>query len=122
MSDDTIKPVAYIQSDHLDVLRRSGMKHLVRMSANQDDPCLTALYTEQALFAARQQALDHVMTRIPSNLPHDDPYRPVNLGWSQCCEYMRGAVDDLRHVDLEWSYDKIMSEIESMKDTDKEHP
>lgn len=53
------------------------------------------LYTEEALLAFRQKALDDVMARIPANLPHDKPYRPVNLGWSQCCEYMRGAVDDL---------------------------
>lgn len=94
MNTDPLRPVAFVRPDHLNVLTHSG-KHLVRMSAEPDDPCLMPLYTEQALWALRQQLLADIRAAIPANLPHDKPYRPVNLGWSQCCEYMRGAVDDL---------------------------
>jgi hypothetical protein len=79
------------------------------------------LYTEEAMIAFRQQALEHVMARIPANLPHDYPYRPVNLGFSQCAEYMRGAVEDLMYSEPTTKA-QFLREINSLKDTDKEHP
>lgn len=92
MNTDPLRPVAFVQPDHLNVLAHSG-KHLVRMSAEPDDPCLMPLYTEQALWALRQQLLAEIRAMIPANMASDHPYRPVNLGWSQCAEVMRQYID-----------------------------
>ena len=39
--------------------------------------------------------LSGIRAAIPANLASDKPYRPVNLGWSQCAETMRKHVDSL---------------------------
>lgn len=44
--------------------------------------------------AAQAMAYERVLAVVPANLPHDQPYRPVNLGWSQCAEFMRGMLSD----------------------------
>lgn len=94
---DALRPIAFVQPDHLNVLAHSG-KHLVRMSAEQDDPCLMPLYTTQALWALRQQLLADIRAAIPANMASDKPYRPVNLGWSQCAQVMREYIDTMLHA------------------------
>ena len=44
--------------------------------------------------AAQAMAYERVLAVVPANMPHDQPYRPVNLGWSQCAEFMRGMLSD----------------------------
>ena len=44
--------------------------------------------------AAQALAYERVLAIVPANMPHDQPYRPVNLGWSQCAEFMRGMLSD----------------------------
>ncbi len=101
MSTNPIRPVAYVQPDHLDVLSRTG-KHLVRMSANPDGPCLMPLYTEQALWELRQRLIQTIRADVATLV----------------LDYFNKAFSP----EPEMSQERIMREIESLKDTDKEHP
>ena len=51
------------------------------------------LYPEYALREARLEVLRNIRAAIPANMASDKPYRPVNLGWSQCAETMRQIID-----------------------------
>ena len=46
-----------------------------------------------ALQEARLEVLHGIRAAIPANMASDRPYRPVNLGWSQCAETMRQIID-----------------------------
>ena len=56
--------------------------------------CVQPLYSDEQMRAATVAALKRLLGIVPANLPHDSPFRPVNLGWSQCAEFMRGAIED----------------------------
>ncbi len=51
------------------------------------------LYPERALREVRLAVLRDIRAAIPANMASDKPYRPVNLGWSQCAETMRQIID-----------------------------
>ncbi|MCC7082557.1 MAG: hypothetical protein IT530_17970 [Burkholderiales bacterium] len=51
--------------------------------------------------AAQAMAYERVLAIVPANMPHDQPYRPVNLGWSQCAEFMRGMLSDFIYQAME---------------------
>lgn len=113
MNTDPLRPVAFVQPDHLNVLAHSG-RHLVRMCAEPDGVCMMPLYTEQALWALRQQLLMEIRTAIPANMASDKPYRPVNLGWSQCAEVMRQYIDSRLQEGELMPEEQIMANIAEM--------
>lgn len=59
------------------------------------------LYAECTLREKAVAALRRLAGIVPANLPHDEPYRSVNLGWSQCAEFMRGAIADAIQREIE---------------------
>lgn len=101
MNTDPLHPVGYVQPDHLNVLHHSG-KHLVRMSAEPDDPCLMPLYTEQSLFELRQWLIQEIRADVASLV----------------LDYFNQAFAS----EPPMTQASLMREIEALKDTDKEHP
>lgn len=58
------------------------------------EPFYTADQMHAYARAAQAMAYERVLAIVPASMPHDQPYRPVNLGWSQCAEFMRGMLSD----------------------------
>jgi hypothetical protein len=96
--DTAETPVAYRWKHERDEVWKYGQqpKHLLPPRGKEliGYYAVQPLYSDEQMRAATVAALKRLLGIVPANLPYDAPYRPVNLGWSQCAEFMRGAIED----------------------------